>query len=230
MAVEPSVLEKVTSSLGSNLAAAAIPAGLLAYSSDVPGVLVVAAAAMIPPLVASLPAQRQKQRVEQWQKDVTADLELLKGQIQQLTDEQYQLINEVVSTASQTVSAEKLSYLRAAVRNTISMKEVSSQEASLLGRIVRDISAQEAKFLCRFFEYQNILLVKNISVSDAHTLLVDVNSEEASTVLGLVGLELLEPVYPGTRFGASGERTRFSFSRLASKLIMLLSVTPPEKR
>lgn len=228
MVAKPSVFEKTTSSLGVNLAAAVVPAGLLAYPSDSPGLLLVAAAATIPPLVASLPAQRQKQRVEQWQKDVTADLKLLKVQIQQLTDEQYQLINEVVSAASQTVSAEKLSYLRAAVRNTILMKEVASQEASLLGRIVRDISAHEADFVCRSFGFQFVFVGKREGLAP-NSLHVDVNSEDSLIVLGLVGLGFLEPSQEGAQFGSFGEGTYFSFSRLASKLITLLSVTSPAK-
>lgn len=229
MVGKPSVFEKATSSLGTTLAAAATPAALLALASESPGVLVVAAAAMIPPLVDSLPAQRQKQRVEQWQKDVTADLELLKVQIQQLTDEQYQLINEVVGAASQTVSAEKLSYLRAAVRNTILMKEVASQEASLLSRIVRDISAHEADFVCRSFGSQFVFVGKSQGLAP-NSLHVDVNSEDSLIVLGLVGLGFLEPVQKkGGNFGGGSEGTYFSFSRLASKLITLLSVTSPEK-
>ena len=228
MVAKPSVFEKATSSLGTSLAAAATPSALLALSSESPGVLAVAAAAMIPPLVASLPAQRQKQRVEQWQKDVTADLELLKTQIQQLTDEQYQLINEAIGCASQTVSSEKLAYLRNVVRNTISMKEVASQEVSLLGRVVRDISAHEADFVCRSFGFKYVFVGKREGLAP-NALHVNVNSEDSLIVLGLAGLGFLEPVQEGGQFGSFDEGTYFSFSRLASKLITLLRVTYPEK-
>lgn len=216
MVAKPSVFEKATSSLGTTLAAAATPAALLALSTESPGVLVVAAAAMIPPLVDSLPAQRQKQRVEQWQKNVTADLELLKAQIQQLTDEQYQLINEVVSAASQTVSAEKLSYLRAAVRNTISMKEVTSQDAVLLGRIVRDISAQEANFVIKHFGYQYVH-VSNTDRGEPQTLSVSRTSADS---LSVVGLEALGVLVFGT--GTADGGNLLKFSTITAKLINLL--------
>jgi hypothetical protein len=50
-------------------------------------------------------------------------------------------------TIHQTVEAEKLTFLRNTIKNTIDADQISHHEASIISRIIRDISGREADFL-----------------------------------------------------------------------------------
>lgn len=67
--------------------------------------------------------------------------------LERVSDEQYALINEVVLAAMGSTNDTKLAYLRNAVQNVLSLPELRPQEAVVLGRVVRDMSADEARFL-----------------------------------------------------------------------------------
>lgn len=227
MVAQPTAFEKSMDSVPAALAVSAIAAALPALPSE-SSVTVVAAAALIPPLFNSLPGQRQKRRMEEWQVVVSQDLEKLKYQLQRLTDEQYQLINEFVSAASQTISAEKLGYLRSAVRNTVAIENLATQEACILGRIIRDISAQEADFVCKNFSYEYVFVGSDGS-SVLNSLRLEINSKEFLIVKGLAGLGVLDIVDNGDQGGLFGKGTYFTFSKITSKLIVLLQATEQEK-
>ncbi|MEG2999009.1 MAG: hypothetical protein RR855_00520 [Comamonas sp.] len=212
----PHKAEEVINNFVMQITAAALPAGLAATVTDAAGPLVVAAAAAFPVLLNSLPAKRQTERFQEWQRKVSEDLVAMKDRLDQLTDEQYHLINEVISAASQTINPEKLAYLRSAVRNSPLLKDLASQEASLLARIVRDTSAQEADFISENFSYQYVF-VSNVAREEADTLTVRENSNESLIVQGLEASGVLE-------FGmaTAGGGNFLKFSQITPKLLVLL--------
>lgn len=141
-----------------------------------------------------------------------------RAELERLSDEKYAFINEVVLAAMGSTNDTKLAYLRNAVQNVLSLPELPPQEAVVLGRVVRDMSADEARFLMDHHGVQRI----SIGVADLTSTLdhhcVDPDSNEALCVYGLLSLGVLTP----------GEATydtmgMLGFSKLVPKLVALLS-------
>lgn len=220
MVEKPTTAENVMGNLPANLAVTAL-AAVLPYVQSEAGIAAVAAASLLPPLFNSIPDQRYKVRQDEWRHNVSQDLEKLLSQIAALTDEQYHLMNEIVGIASQTINATKLEYLRSAVRNTACMKDLASQEASLLGRLIRDISAHEADFVLQHFGYDYVFVGSNAS-DWLNSFNIEENSDDSLVVRGLAGLGILVAVDDGNQMGFFGQGTFFKFSKMAGKLIVLL--------
>jgi hypothetical protein len=220
MSEKPTTAEKVMGNLPVSLAVTALAAALPYVQSEA-GIAAVAAASLLPPLFNSVPDQRYKMRQDEWRNNVSQDLEKVPSQIASLTDDQYHLMNEIVGIASQTINTTKLEYLRTAVLNTVFMQDLASQEASLLGRLIRDISAHEANFVLEHFGYDYVL-VGSSSSSWINSFCVEENSDASLVVRGLAGLGLLVAVDDGNQMGFFGQGTFFTFSKMAGKLIVLL--------
>lgn len=175
-------------------------------------------AALLPILASSLAAERQKTRVQDTLAEIDKVLQAHEHQIRHLSDEQYKIVNEAILACLQTSHSEKLRYLRAAVRNAISIGDLQPHEATLLGRVLRDISADEAKFLLRTFNHEGILLFKaEGQTAEDKILKIDPASEDALVVSGLVSLGLLvggQSTYGGPNV--------LNFTKLVGKLIALL--------
>jgi hypothetical protein len=122
--------------------------------------------ALLPVLANSLASERQRQRVEAALAEINSVLETQGEALRNLTDPQYKLINETILAFLHTTSVEKLSYLRRAVRNGLEMSAIQPEEAVVLSRVIRDISAEEADFLVRNFSYERIQL----GVADGPTI------------------------------------------------------------
>lgn len=172
-------------------------------------------AAILPVLTKSLASERQRARVEQYLVDVSLMLQSHEERLRKLSDAQYKLINDAILASLQTTQAEKLEILRAAVKHALDMTEVEPQEAILLSRIVRDISAEEAGFVVRNFSYTGVHLSVRGASSEDGILAVDPNSRDALIVSALLSLGVLTPGQPtlGQILG---------FSSIAAKLIVLL--------
>jgi len=204
---QPSGIEKVAGSLVTEAVltvAAALAGGPLAP--------------LLPVLAKSLAGSRQQQRVQLALSEVCEELERNEAAVRSLTDEQYKLINESVLAMLQTTQTEKLAYLRCAVSNALNVRDMSGQEAIVLSRVIRDISAEEVAFLLRAFAYEGVLLNENIEQSEVlnKVLLVAPSSQDALSVTGLQSLGLLTPPETGWDSGA------MRFTRLVAKLIALL--------
>jgi len=155
-------------------------------------------APLLPVLSKSLAAERQRKRVEEALSEVAAVLSRHQDQLDSLTDEQYKVINDTVLAFFQTTHKEKLGYLRAVIANTLQSKDIESQEAIIVGRVIRDISAEEAAFLLRTFQYQGIHLMaaEEGQKFDDNILRVNPSSKDALSVSGLMSLGLLAPAEP----------------------------------
>lgn len=173
-------------------------------------------APLLPILAKSLASNRQKQRVESCLQGINEVLIAQGAAIQNLSDPQYKLINETVLTALHTTSIEKLTYLRQAVQNTLNFEALGDEEAVLLSRIIRDISAEEADFLIRNFQNQRIQLGA-LQENNPHALVIASEGKDELVLAGLISLGLVIPA--GPTIDDSG---LMRFSSIVSKVIVLL--------
>jgi hypothetical protein len=177
-------------------------------------------AALLPVLAMSLASERQRQRVESALAEVEHLLLENVQLVRQLSDAQYKLVNETVLTYLQTTDAAKLEYLRRVVHNTLSSNTLQSLDAAFLGRVVRDISAQEIVFLTRAFKYEAVRLVRTDQMHEDDSdrvLSVSLESPDVGCVSGLVSLGILAS--GGAAFIDLGQ---FRFMPVAAKLLALL--------
>lgn len=206
----PTTLERVA---GSRMAEGALTAiGALAGGP---------LAALLPILGKSLAAERQKARVEAALAGIDKVLSAHSHAMNTLSDAQYKLINEAVLALLHTTSEGKMAYLKRVVGNVISTSSLDGQEAVVLSRIVRDISADEAKFLCENFGYERIQVASANPQHKMKVLNVKPGTSEALVVTGLVSLGLLEPAEPTWDEGGL-----LRYSSVTAKLIALLRDAP----
>lgn len=204
----PTALEKVTSNV--------VTESLLTVVGALLGTPMVA---LLPALSNSLASGRQQKRVESALTQIDAILNAHEEALRNLTDSQYKLINEAILALLQTTSPEKIEYLRRAVHNSLDTGEgILAQEAVVLARIVRDISADEADFLVKNFHYERIQLASASSPDDERNVLtVAPDSQESIVITGLVSLGLL------LNAESTWDRMGFiRFSPIVAKLLALL--------
>lgn len=213
----PTYVERLSGSLPVEL-------GLTAVGAISGGVL----APLLPILAKSLAAERQRRRVEAAFSDIALVLERHEAAIVNLSDEQYKLINETVLTLLQTTQKEKLKYLRAVIENTLTEQQMLPEEATVLSRIVRDISSEEIAFLLRTFQYDGLALTDSPQPAklEYRYLHVPPSSPEALNVSGFISLGIVA----GGKY--TWDTPLLRFTRIAAKLIALLQQTrdqPPSQ-
>ena len=179
-------------------------------------------APLLPVLAKSLASCRQHSRVVAALASIDQTLKDHSSQLAGLTDEQYKLVNETILAVLHTTSEQKLSYLRIAVRNALALNDLLPQESVVLGRIVRDISGEEAAFLLANFEYERVQLAKTSGPHEQRVLTVDPDSRAGLVAVGLISLGLLAPAEP--TFDDSG---LLRFSSIVAKLMVLLREPAP---
>ena len=176
-------------------------------------------APLLPVLATSLAATRQQRRIEAELNAIQKLLAERPQAIENLSDEQYKLINETVLAVLQTTQAEKLKLLRNAIQNSLTLEGMQSREAVMLSRIIRDMSTEEADFLLRTFQYEGIQILDAAADFETVDGLLNLSraSNDALNVSGLLSLGLLTPAE--SRFDSLGV---MRFSSLAAKVIALL--------
>jgi hypothetical protein len=211
-------LERAT---GSFTAATALTAIGAAAADPTVGLLTISAA-LLPVLANSLAASRQKARFVAALTAIDEDLREHEQELSSISDAQYKLINEAVLALFQTTAEEKMFYLRKVVQGAISMSAMNGQEATVLSRVIRDISAEEANFVCQNFEHQRIRVTdQDHGLSLYPFYLVRPLTPEALVVTGLVSLGILEPID-----GVMADVGVFRYSRITGKLVVLLGAVP----
>ena len=173
--------------------------------------------ALLPPLAKSLASERQRQRVEGALADINATLTKHESLLRTLSDEQYKLINESILALLHTTSVSKIQYLRRAVANSLTATDVLPQEAIVLSRVIRDISAEEADFVLKNFQYDRVQVSSSADGYGQTHLRVSPDSPEGLVAVGLVSLGLLAEAEP--TWDDSG---MLRFSAITAKLIVLL--------
>lgn len=174
-------------------------------------------AALLPVLTNSLASERQKQRVEAALVQIDTTLREHSEALRNLSDAQYKLVNESVLALLHTTSSEKIEYLRRAVQNSLVVGTILPQEAVVLARIIRDISAEEADFLVKHFHYNRIQLASSATERKQKVLTVAPESHDGLVVTGLISLGLLSTAEP--TWDDSG---LLRFSPIVAKLLVLL--------
>jgi len=203
----PSKLERVAGN-------PAIEMALTAAGAVAGGVL----APLLPVLAKSLAASRQEQRINAALAEISAVLDEHHKALEQLSDPQYKLLNEVILSVLHTTENEKLAYLKRALKRTLYASELKAHEAIVLSRMVRDISADEAAFLLRTFQFERIIVTEELNLEvNANGIRVHRASAEGLCATGLVSLGILAPTEDFW-----GGATAFSFSPITAKLIALL--------
>ena len=152
-------------------------------------------APLLPILSKSIAATRQKQRIETELSTVNAILRSHENRIASLSDEQYKVINEAVLALLQTTQAEKLRLLRNSVANALTLDIGPARDATILSRVIRDISAEEARFLLASFHYEGLQPGGHPvgTVYEGKILPVLPNTEASINMSGLLSLGLLTP-------------------------------------
>ena len=169
-------------------------------------------------LTKSLASERQQKRVEDALVRIDKTLNAHTEALRNLTDERYKLINEAILALLQTTSTEKIEYLRRAVHNSlVGGSSILPQEAVVLSRIIRDISADEADFLVKHFHYDRIQLASATVEHEMKVLTIAPESREGIVVTGLVSLGLLSTAEP-----TWDESGLMRFSPIVAKLLVLL--------
>lgn len=176
-------------------------------------------AALLPVLATSLASERHKRRVENELAEINALLKAHERELRNISDAQYKLINETILALLHTTSKEKLAYLRRAVKNSLEIADIQVDEAAVLSRLIRDISAEEADFLISNFSYQRLQLgVAQGTPEDI--LIVPTGGRHELVVSGLMSLGLVIP--GGPTFDDGGT---LRFSSVVVKLIALLQAS-----
>ena len=109
--------------------------------------------------------RRYTQRIEKGLNEIVLELDKLKDKLSSIDDIQYKIINETILTLYQTIEGEKIEFLKKVITNAVDQKDIKDHESSIISRIIRDISAQEASFFVKnkfkTNEY-NRIIVENV--------------------------------------------------------------------
>ncbi len=198
---KPSMLEKISGNLGTESALTAISA-LAAFPL----------APLLPVLSNSLANRRHKARVEKALYEINEILEQHEKKLQNLTDSQFKIINEVILTILQTTEDLKIEYLKNAIRSNVESEKVDISYSSQISRILRDISADELRFLVENAQYSTIVFdLDNVGKNE---LKVESDSTQGALVVGLISMGII--VWASSSWDSIG---RYKFSPIVEKLI-----------
>ncbi|MTD33306.1 hypothetical protein GKE73_09690 [Paludibacterium sp. dN 18-1] len=146
---KPSIAEKVAGNF-------AAQAALTGFGATAAAVYAPVGVVMLPVLANALANGRYQQRIESEIRRIEQELHQHQDNIKNLTDAQFKFVNEALLTLTQTLEQEKLKYLTAAICKSVVDDKLRHDEASVLSRVIRDISADEIKFLYESFQYHAI--------------------------------------------------------------------------
>jgi len=202
---KPSMLEKISDNLATEGALTAI--GTLAAFPLAP---------LLPLLSNSLANRRHKLRVKAALHEIDETLKEHADKLTNLTDSQFKIINEVVLTILQTTEDEKIIYLKDAVTSNVESEKVPISYASQVSRILRDISADELRFLIKNSNRSRIVFDQD-PMNDSE-LSVPKSSDQGALVSGLISMGLI--VSATSTWDDIG---RYVFSPIVSKVLNAIS-------
>lgn len=106
-------------------------------------------AALLPLLTNSLASKRHEKRVEQAIESLENEFRAIEEKVASMSDPQYKFISELVLSIIHSPDDEKISYLKNAIKSTITIDSMKMHDAVVLSRILRDISVLELQFLLK---------------------------------------------------------------------------------
>ncbi len=202
---DPTKLEKSTGSL---------PVGIASASVAILGTSITPLAAFVPFLVQSLATGRHAKRVDKALSEINEILKSHEDSINSLTDYQFKIINEVISTIFQTVDDKKISFLKAAINNTLTSDVVGENDVDYLSRIIRNISVDEINFIINNNSYDKIFFSDHEDIEDA--LIIKLGSPEEVIASGLINMGL---IYSKE---SAWDVVKYEFSPIVEKVLVLL--------
>jgi len=203
---DKSNLEKVTGNLATKTAGIAV--GVL-------GATVTPLAAFVPFLLETLASGRQSKRLESAFKKIETILKKHEKLINELTDDQYKVINEGVSSALYTINEDKLNYLVTVIANTTTQPNTCSGISDHLSRVIRDISADEIMFLLNNISFVGVAVTDDTVKNDG-LLQISPGSNDELLLTGLMHLGL---VYAKD---STWDFQVYKWSPIVNKLVSLL--------
>ena len=178
------------------------------------------AALFVPLLCDTLAFGRYQKRIEKVINEIQGDLAEHRSKVENLTDAQLKFVNETISTALQTLEGDKLSYLRRAIRGCVNVPDMTHKEASVISRIIRDISVDEIRLLMSNSHVGGLAVsagseADKATCADRNRAVVQDTPDNVMTVSGLISLGLL--VLDDNVFGNT-----YSFSPIVEKFLALV--------
>ncbi|KVX02628.1 hypothetical protein [Shewanella frigidimarina] len=196
---EETFLEKVCSNTGTSVATTLIAASGGVYLAP-----------LIPMLTASFANNRYQKRVENAFFDVNERLSPLEVAVKNLSDNQFKLVGEILSFIMHTTNDDKIELLKNAAISGVKSDGLQEHEASVLSRILRDISIVEFNYLDSIKHYDLIFSMGNMSAEKILEMkaknkngnkVVSVEEPEEQLLLNtLAGFDLLK--VSGSGYGA----------------------------
>lgn len=205
-------------SIGMSAAAAATP---LILAPGPEALLLAGAAALLPALTGSIAGKRFTDRVEITVRGINEELAAHAEKIQNISDETFQLLNDIIVTVCSTTDIGKLDYLRRAAANLVADEDIAATVTTQLGRVVRDISFAEIEFIRHTFSKNWVMITdtEEFFKSNPNGALYKIKSPEAIMIRSLANLGVL--VEPMNRSNGDPAIT-YEFSWLAAKLLALV--------
>ena len=173
-------------------------------------------AGLLPVLNNAIASKRYKERIQSDLIEINDLLNTYIEKVEDLEDAQYKVINDSIITMLNTYNEEKLNYLKKVVRNTLFDEEIKTNEAEVISRLIRDISAEEIAFLVdnenvKYFE------LSNTSQEGEDTYYINLDTHEATILTSLISLGVVVYSHAGW-FSAN----KYQFSNILPKLINLV--------
>lgn len=196
---------------------------LVAAAGGAAGIAVAAGAALnpllvlVPGLLQGLATVRQTARIEKSLQDLEQLALSHSEQIKVMTDDQFQVVSSVVASVLTTVNQEKFEFLKLVAKGAITNQSEVAGVSEALSRAIRDISADEVKFIVSNFKFRSLFLDDELEAPNAETLAIKAKSNDAVLFAGLISLGLLvttENTWDAQNYG---------WSPLVAKLIALLN-------
>lgn len=206
---EPTKLEAIADGLPAGMAMTVIAAS----SGGI-------AAALLPLLGGALANSRYKARIERTLLEIATRLKSLEGQLRNITDENYQLLNNLIVVCLQTANERKLKMLANAVENSIIIEGISDFDSAQMSRIISEISADEVLFLLNLDPKKEIEIDNGLGETDMHSIECTIfkdDSVESEMVRNLFAVGVFKR---GVR--TWGQLERYAFTRVCGKLRQLL--------
>ncbi len=205
---EKSTVEKVSSGL---------PVNIVANTVGVFGATITPLAAFVPFLVQTFASGRQAQRLEKMFEELTAVIDSQSEKLKELSDDQYKLVNEAISAAFYTVDEKKLLLLKNAVVTAVEEPDIADSASEALSRAIRDISADEAKFIVHNYHYSKFFIGPEQQLGD-DALVIQRGSNDEILMSGLISLGLVYSTVP------TFDHVKYEWSPFVVKLVRLLTV------
>lgn len=147
------IFESFFDSLPVNLGVTALAASSLSTGMLLPPLL--------PVLTASLAVNRQQKRIYKAIREVEAILKNHTDLIANLSDTQFQLMNDLSNITFQTYDDDKIKLLRNSIVNTVFEGDIIEHEGVVLSRVLRDVSCWEFRFLISIVGYKEVTVMGN---------------------------------------------------------------------